>query len=172
MISYINLLIFIWLFQGFFLPWVMRILRGHVDRVVQEKINTLNKEAKEEKTEELKQAALEEINSIKAKFGSERFTEYRTKRLGYITHIVGVAEILFFGILVVLLIKNNETLLVSGGYFLRVFGSLLAIKTAINYDQWSHPIAGKAYLYISIIGTFVNIIFAIFLGFAFMELIQ
>ena len=106
---------------------------------------------------------------IKEKFGSEQYTEYRTKRLRYFSQIIGYSEVIFFAGLVVILMAHDMNLIKGGDYFLKIFGGWLAIKTVSNYDQWSHVIAGKAYFYISIFGTFLNIIFAIFIGYLFFD---
>jgi len=90
----------------------------------------------------------------------------KREKLGFITKTVGVAEFTVFSFLTILLIQNYQTDILEGIKIFSTFiGSWLAIKTLGNYQQWSGPILGRACFYTFIIGTFINIIFAILLGF-------
>ena len=135
--------------QEYFLPRLLKKMRNNVNQAVREKIKKIPKP---------------EADKIKERFGSELYTEYRTRKLGYFSQIIGYSEIIFFGGLIVILISNEMTLIKGGDYFFKVFGGWLAVKTVSNYDQWSHIIAGKAYFYITIFGTLINIGFAVLMG--------
>src|SRR6185295_210731 len=89
------------------------------------------------------------INEIKYGGGSEMYIEYRTRKLGYITHIVGWLEIIFFATFIFSLFKEGVDI-EKVNLFFTIFGGWLFIKTLVNYDQWSHKRVGKAYFYISL----------------------
>jgi|SRR3989344_3415205 len=114
--------------------------------------------AKDDKMKEIEKDDPDLAKRIKEqRFGSEVYIKWRAKELGFITKTIGVIEIFFFTFLFYLTEPMN---------FLAALGVWIGIKTAVDYDQWSHPIVGKAYFYTSLLGTFLNIglpVIAIFL---------
>lgn len=139
----------------FGIPAVLRRWRKDVEKFIEDNLKKL----RDEKYKYL--ADIEKTVGV----GSGKFIFERADRLGYLTRIVGVGELLFFATLTVLLLKNNLTVVGGGDIFFKFFGGWLAIKTLTNYDQWSHVIAGKAYLYISLFGTFMSIFLSFLLGY-------
>src|SRR5581483_9867789 len=122
--------------QGFLVDWFLEFFRHKIEKAIEEKLKDIKNKEGDDKVEK-----------IKEKFGSEQYITYRTEKLGFITTIIGILEIIFF----------TAIIYFKSDIFLPTFGGWLGIKTAVNYDQWSHPIAGKAYFYTSILGTLINI---------------
>lgn len=88
----------------------------------------------------------------------------KKKELGFITHIIGVAELIIFAILMVLLIHEELTFLELISSFLKFVGAWIGIKTLGSYNQWAGAIFGRACFYLFLIGTLLNIIFAVLMG--------
>ncbi len=117
----------------FFMGWFQRKIKYAVDK----------------RLAEIGEKDVDAAKEIKKKFGSEEYIDYRTRELGFITKIIGSLEIIFFATFAYI---ADEPMA-----FLTALGVWLGIKTAVNYGQWNHVIAGKAYFYTSLIGTLINI---------------
>jgi len=92
--------------------------------------------------------------------------------VGYITILIGSFEILFFGALTILLLRY------LGGSVLSIFreitifaGGWIALKIFGGYQQWSGAVLGRAYFYTFLLGSIINIITAVVIGYAFFVLI-
>jgi hypothetical protein len=103
--------------------------------------------------------------ALDKEFSSLGDIEDKKKRLGFITIIIGVGEVIIFSLLTLFLIKNSLDFLGGAKYFFSFLGGWLAIKTLGNYQQWAGPIFGRACFYTFFIGTFLNILFSVVLGF-------
>jgi hypothetical protein len=89
----------------------------------------------------------------------------KKRKLGFITCIIGTGELLVFGSLVAILIENYQfNFLDKVGIFFKFLGVWVGIKTLGNYQQWAGAIFGRACFYLFIIGTLLNILFAIGFG--------
>lgn len=100
------------------------------------------------------------------------FIEDKKKHVGFITKIIGYIELVAFAGLMFLLFRLynyniQEVLIVS----VKFIGGWLAIKTIGNYQQWSGGIFGRAYFYIFFIGSIMNIMLGIIIGYVFNLLI-
>lgn len=132
------ILLFLFLNQHLLLPFSVGWFQEKIKKAVIRRLEEIEKES-----------GRKAVEKIREKFGSEEYIEYRTRKLGFITKIVGSLEIVFFTTFAYV---TNEPM-----SFLAALGVWLGIKTAVNYGQWNHIIAGKAYFYTSLIGTLLNI---------------
>jgi len=151
--------------QKSWLPWIIKKFREGIESAIEEmreedikKIDSDTKLGYDDRKTLKKEIRKEKY------FGSEGGVDYRIRRLNYITKMVGWAEIIFFAPLLFFILKDNSGNLEKANFFFTILGGWIAIKTIVSYDQWSHKRAGKAYFYISLFGTFFNIIFAISIG--------
>lgn len=162
----------VWIWQRFWLTdilgWFQDSTKRAIDKMKEREVQEIRESRLIEEIEKpLKIIKIEEEDS-----GSEKYIEYRTRELGYITRIVGWLEIIFFAGLVYFILKytNISSSLDRVNSFFTIFGGWIFIKTIVNYDQWSHKRAGKAYFYISLFGTFLNILLAVAIGILFFML--
>ena len=132
------ILLFLFLNQNLLLPFSMSWFRERIQSAVTKRLLEIEKE----------EDGIEKAKKVREKLGSEEYTEYRTRELGFITKTIGLLEVVFF---------TTFAYLDPSISFLAVLGVWLGIKTATSYGQWDHPIAGKAYFYTSLIGTLINI---------------
>jgi len=77
----------------------------------------------------------------------------------------------FAGINYVLL-ENSATLFDAEKQLLTTLGAWLAIKTVGSYQNWGDPRLGRATYYRFLIGTLLNIVFGIVLGFIFFKIFR
>lgn len=120
----------------------------------------------EELENEAKEKDYYNDSSLKKELADLKFIKIKRERLGFITIIIGIIEIIAFGFLNFLLIHKYDTYLsydITFG-FLKFFGAWMAIKTLGNYGQWAGSVLGRACFYAFIIGTFLNILFGFLLG--------
>lgn len=137
---------------------VGRVVNNFYDKVAETAIELQKKKNTDEGRIKYKESGIDkEADDIK-------MIKEKKKELGFITITVGIFEILGFGFLTVLLLGKY----IYAEVFIALFkyiGGWIAIKALGNYGQWSGAILGRACFYIFIIGTFLNIISAILLGF-------
>lgn len=95
----------------------------------------------------------------------------RAKGLNWITTFIALVEAVVFSVITYLLFRNGfntDVQLLAG---LKVFGSFLggwlAIKILSSHQAWSDAFAGKAYYYISLLGTILNIFIGSLAGYIF-----
>ena len=150
-------IVFIW--QHFLLPWIVEFFRDSVKRA--------SEKMKEKDIEFIKESDFNEeekrqkINEIRYEGGSEIHTKYRKRKLGFITQIVGWSEIIFFVVLIFFLLGDSSLKIEKLSLFFQILGGWIFVKTIVHYDQWAKKREGKAYFYISLFGTFLNIIFGV-----------
>lgn len=89
----------------------------------------------------------------------------RDKNLSWITHIVGSIEMLAFVLLTVFLLNDATSSNLDKIKYWGVFlVGWLGIKILSSHRPWSDYIAGKAYYHISLIGTLLNVITGVAVG--------
>lgn len=96
----------------------------------------------------------------------------RAKELNWITALMSLLEAAIFGAVTFLLFRNsffrvNSELLDAFKVFGSFLGGWLAIKVLSTHQAWSDAFAGKAYYYISLLGTILNISLGSIAGYIF-----
>ncbi|MCL5960387.1 MAG: hypothetical protein M1358_13950 [Chloroflexi bacterium] len=90
----------------------------------------------------------------------------KRKDLGFITTVIGVGEAVVFGSFTLLLAhKYRADFFIEITTLLQSIVLWVGVKTLGNYGQWSGAVLGRACFYTFLVGTFINIVFAILLGF-------
>ncbi len=88
----------------------------------------------------------------------------RSSELRWFTKAVSLIELSVFANLTLLLFYQAANLL-DGVKILGAFlAAWLGIKTLISHHAWPDPFVGKAYYYISLFGTLLNVAAGFFLG--------
>ena len=94
----------------------------------------------------------------------------RTKGLNWLTSLIAFLEAVVFGVITFLLFRenlNDAKLLDAFKTFGSFLGGWLAIKVLSSHQAWSDAFAGKAYYYISLLGTILNILLGSLAGYTF-----
>lgn len=91
-----------------------------------------------------------------------RLTQLRGKKLKHLSLIVGTIEIIFFGVLIMLLLQSGKPFLDGMSFFFKFLGGWLAIKTVNQHGSWSSKVLGKPYFYVSLFGMLINVSFAFY----------
>jgi len=86
------------------------------------------------------------------------------ERLNFLTQIIGLIEFIIFGFLTIYLFNNEQIIFEKIKFFLIVFAGWFGLKAFGNYQQWGHEIFGRALFYNFLIGTLINIFFAVMFG--------
>lgn len=100
----------------------------------------------------------------------------RAKELNWITALISLLEATVFGAVTFLLFRDNffrvnSELLDAFKVFGSFLGGWLAIKVLSTHQAWSDAFAGKAYYYISLLGTILNILLGSIAGYIFYRFI-
>ena len=82
--------------------------------------------------------------------------------LGFITKIIGYFESIFFIILTVITFQYST---LNYSFIFSVAGVWIGLKIFGSYQQWSGVVLGRATFYIFLIGSILNIMGSIMLGF-------
>jgi hypothetical protein len=93
------------------------------------------------------------------------FIDVKKEKLSFITKIISYLELITFALATFLLLNNlnnNSPILID---LVKFAGAWIAIKTIGSYNQWSGAIFGRAYFYTFFIGSILNIILAISIGY-------
>lgn len=89
----------------------------------------------------------------------------KKRELNFITTIIGAAEILIFAGLTILVIKTPNLDILEGVNEVGKFsGAWIALKIIGGYRPWTGAVFGRAYFYVFLIGSILNIMFAIIIG--------
>lgn len=96
----------------------------------------------------------------------------RAKELNWITMLISLLEATVFSAVTFLLFRENffkvnPELLDAFKVFGSFLGGWLAIKVLSTHQAWSDAFAGKAYYYISLLGTILNILLGSIAGYIF-----
>lgn len=108
--------------------------------------------------------------SSKSDFGKEsddfKMILKTKEGLGFITNIIGLIEMIIFSGFTILLTQHY-----SNNFFeiiialVKVSGGWLALKIFGSYHQWSGAVLGRAYFYVFLMGSIINIFFSVIMGY-------
>ncbi len=138
---------------------------GRLNKKIKGSFKRLKKYISDSKTniEELKISG----EKFKEEIGNFLLLEKKKEELGIITCIIGWLEILLFVFLTIALVKIDNILFVEKFKILStIIMGWIALKIFGNYYQWSGTILGRSTFYIFLIGTIINILGAILIGFS------
>lgn len=104
-------------------------------------------------------------SELKMESDSLNVLEDKRKKLGFITMIVSLIEFTIFTVATIfILTKFNIEYYEIFKIISLVFGGWFAIKIIGNYGQWSGIYFGRATFYTFLIGTLINVVCGVLLG--------